>query len=612
MNLKKKILVGYGVALTLMGLVVTWAILNLWSLGQTTDAILHNYYRSILAVENMQDALAKQDSGMLLMFIGDIGRGKAQYHDNEKQFLAALELAKKSITVLGEADVVITIEKLYATYREQFLLLTGAPDSGGPQYALTLATYNQVIFPIFSQLRATCMQLRDMNEQTMYTVSEQAGKISRRAIWSTLFVASVASIFALIFSLVFAEKLVLPLRRFVAAAQKITTGEYSVQLAVETTDELGRLAVEFNRMTAQLRQYHLMNVHRIIAEKNKADAILASIEDGVVVFDTEQKVTGINPAGRRILKIEIAGDDVLFCGQILAEQNICEIIAETVRSGKPPDIPEALRIITFYRDGRTHYYLFSVTAIGQRDHQLAGAVLLLKDITQLREVERLKNEFVMAASHELRTPLTSLGMGIDLLLEHAVQFLPEKEQGLLLAAHDEVHRMKTMVHDLLDLSKIEAGRIELEFESIPVATLFEHARNTFKGQINMKNVLLSSDDTEDLPPVHADANKIVWVLSNLVSNALRYVDQGSSIRLGATKLGDNIHISVTDDGIGIPPEHQARIFDKFVQVNKHESGRTGLGLAISKEIVRAHGGTIWVDSTPGEGSVFTFTVPIHQ
>ena len=194
MNLKKKILVGYGVALTLMGLVVTWAILNLWSLGQTTDAILHDYYRSILAVENMQDALARQDSGMLLMFMGDIDRGISQYRDNEKLFLEAVERAQKSITVLGEAEVVVKIEKLYDRYRDQFLLLTGVPEHNGSKYALTLETYNQIIFPIFSRLRATCMELRNMNEQTMYTVSEKAGKIARRAIWSTIFVASTASL----------------------------------------------------------------------------------------------------------------------------------------------------------------------------------------------------------------------------------------------------------------------------------------------------------------------------------------------------------------------------------------------------------------------------------
>lgn len=610
MNLKKKILVGYGVAFALMGLVVTWAILNLWSLGKTTDAILRDYYRSILAVENMQDALGKQDSGILLMFMGDLERGITQYHQNEALFLDWLNRAKESISVQGESEVIHDIQNQYKEYRQQLAFLTSLHAKDQPPHPLTLTTYQETILPVFNRVKAACLKLRDMNEKSMYSVSAKAGQVAKRAIWSTICVALIASIAALIFNLIFAEKLVLPLRRFVDAAKKISAGEYSVQLSVETTDELGQLAVEFNRMTAQLRRYHIMNVDRIVTEKNKADAILASIEDGLVVFDMELKVTGINPAGRRILNVDFSEQDVLYCEQILRAGNVCKIIAETAGAGKQPDVPDDQRITSFQWEGRTRQYLFSATPIGQRDQKISGVVLLLKDITQLREVERLKSEFVMAASHELRTPLTSLGMGIDLLLEHAVQFLPDKEKGLLEAAHDEVHRMKTMVHNLLDLSKIEAGRIDLEFESIPVATLFEHARNTLKGQVSMKHINLRIDNTEDLPLVRADANKIVWVLSNLVSNALRYVDPGGYIRLTAKGMGANIHISVEDDGSGIPPEHQSRIFQKFVQLDRHESGRTGLGLAISKEIVRAHGGTIWVDSSPGEGSTFTFTIPV--
>ncbi len=125
----------------------------------------------------------------------------------------------------------------------------------------------------------------------------------------------------------------------------------------------------------------------------------------------------------------------------------------------------------------------------------------------------------------------------------------------------------------------------------------------------MKHINLTIDDTEYMPFVRADTNKIVWVLSNLISNALRYVDEGGHIRVSAERTGADIHISVQDDGIGIPPEYQTRIFQKFIRVHKQESGRTGLGLAICKEIVRAHGGTIWVKSDPGKGSIFTFTLP---
>lgn len=612
MNLKKKILIGYGVAFSLMGLVVTLAIFHLWSLAKTTDEILRDYYRSILAVENMVDALGRQDSSILLMLMGDVDKGIAQYRENETLFLEWLGRSKDSIAVQGESEVVQAIESNYSEYRSKFVDITNSRELKREVLPLTLKTYKESILPAYSKVKATCLELRTMNEKTMYSVSEKEREIAKWAIWSTIFVASLASIIAFFFSLVFAERLVLPLRRFVEAAKKISAGEFSVQLSVETRDELGELAGEFNQMTAQLRRYHLMNVDRIVAEKNKADAILASIEDGLVVFDTERKVTGINPAGRRILNVGSSEPESMYCEQLLPTGNVCEIITQTIQSGSQPEVPDDRRIIALPCGNETRHFLFSATAIGRRGHDLTGVVLLLKDITQLRELERLKSEFVMAASHELRTPLTSIGMSIDLLLEHASRFLPEKEMELLQAAHVEVHRMKIMVHDLLDLSKIEAGRIDLEFEYIPVATLFEHARDIFKGQVSMKQISLAMDDVENLPLVRADTNKIVWVLSNLVSNALRYVQEGGHIRLSAERVSDHIHISVQDDGTGIPSEYQSRIFQKFVRVNKQESGRTGLGLAICREIVRAHGGTIWVESDLGKGSVFTFTLPVAE
>jgi NtrC-family two-component system sensor histidine kinase KinB len=353
-----------------------------------------------------------------------------------------------------------------------------------------------------------------------------------------------------------------------------------------------------------------MNVDRIVEERNKGKAILDSIEDGLVVFDTEGKVSEINPACCRMLGVEIAPWNAVGCHQILPSSVICDIIAETAKTGIQPDLADDRRIIALGEGDQARQYLFSATAIYQKQGKLSGVILLLKDITQLREVERLKSEFVMAASHELRTPLTSLGMGIDLLIEHASQYLPARENDLLLAAHDEVHRMKTMVHDLLDLSKIETGRIDLEFEQVSVGTLFEHIRDMFRGQVAMQHINLTIDDTEFMPLVHADTNRIIWVLSNLVANALRYVGESGHIRLSASRREENVNISVADDGTGIPQEHQAKIFQKFVRVNRNESGRSGLGLAICKEIVRVHNGTIWVESQPGQGSTFTFTLPV--
>ncbi|MCF8142364.1 MAG: cell wall metabolism sensor histidine kinase WalK [Deltaproteobacteria bacterium] len=610
MTLKKKILIGYGVSFALMGLVVAWAVTNLVSLGKATDAILSENYRSILAAENMVDALERQDSGILLMFLGDTEKGIAQFRENEAVFLGWFARAEDNITIAGEAELVQSIAADYATYRQHFSALTDLRVAENPP--LRPANYQETAYPLFAKVREVCIQLRNLNEETMYSASVRAGKVANRAIWSTVIVAASALIVALMFSLYLAERIVRPIRRFMEASRQISSGDYAVQVPVETGDELGRLAGEFNQMASQLGRYHEMNIEQIVSQKNKGDAILSSIEDGLVVFDTGLKMTDINPAARRMLDLEFAEAPTLACADILPTPDVCEIIRETVETGMHPNIPEEQRIITLPEGDRSRHYLYSVAAIRGRDRTLSGIVLLLRDVTRLKEVERLKSDFVMAASHELRTPLTSLGMSVDLLLEHAAQALGEKDRDLLRAAHEEVHRMKALVNDLLDLSKIEAGRIELEFESVPVPTLFGHVEAVFKSQTDMKQVSLTSEPTEELPKVRADANKITWVLTNLISNALRYVSKGGHIRLSAHRIGPHVHLSVRDDGPGISPEYQSRIFQKFIQIKGQEAGGTGLGLAICKEIVRAHGGAIWVESSAGQGSTFTFTLPVAQ
>lgn len=608
MALKKKILIGYGVSFVLMGLVVVWAVINLVSLGMATEAILSENYRSILAAENMVDALERQDSGILHVFIGDTERGTAQFRDNEANFLEWLARAKDNVTIEGESRLIQSIDSDYAAYRKRFSALTEAGVAS--QRPLKPSLYKETIYPLFFKVREACIGLRHLNEETMYAASVQAGVVARRAILSTIFVASLALIVALVFSFVLSERIVRPIRQFMEASRKISEGDYSVQVAVETGDELGHLASELNEMTKQLNRYHEMNIEQIISEKNKGEAILSSIEDGLLVFDTHLKVTNINPAARQVLGVTAMELDLHYCADLIPNSTVCELITRTVQTGIPPDIPEEQRIIVLPGRECSRHYLFSITAIRGSDRNLSGIVLLLRDVTRLKEVEQLKNEFVMAASHELRTPLTSLGMSVDLLLEHIPSSLPENDRELLQAAHEEVHRLKAMVNDLLDLSKIEAGQIEMEFESIYIPAIFDHIQDVFRSQLKIKDVELTMTIMDDCPNVRADANKFTWVLTNLVSNALRYVSQGGKIQLLAKKIGTHVHFSVSDDGPGIPLTYQSRIFQKFVQLNGQEAGGSGLGLAICKEIVRAHGGTIWVESAPGRGSVFTFTLPV--
>ncbi len=610
MTLKRKILSGYGLACILMGLVVVWAVVNLVSLGRASDAILRENYRSILAAENMLSALERQDSAVLLILMGGAAEGEAQLRDGDAKFLQWLARAKDNVTISGEAKLIKSLESDYVRYRTQLAGLSARLARSRTGDAPDRKFYWDRVYPLFVGIRRACLHLRSLNEQTMYDASRRAARIATRAIWSTIIVAALALFLALIFSFLLAHRISRPLGRFMKASRRIGEGDYQVQVPVETKDELGRLAREFNQMTAQLARYHEMNIEQIIAEKQKSEAVLASIDDGLVVLDSDLVATGINPAACRMLGLEPGDCPGRRCADLLPDPGLCDQIQQTVARGFPPQGEAEDRIITLDREGGPRHYLFSVTAVGEPDRDRSGIVLLLRDVTRLKEVERVKSEFIMAASHELRTPLTGLGMGIDLLLEHAAEGLAPQDRELLQAAHEEVHRLKALVNDLLDLSKLEAGRIDLEWESVPVATLVEHVQKIFKDQLAARSIELTASLDEDLPRIRADANKITWVLTNLISNAMRYVPPGGHIRIRASKAGPNVHLAVIDDGPGIPAEYQSRIFQKFVQVQGRESGGSGLGLAICKEIVRAHGGTIWVESTAGKGSTFTFTVPV--
>ncbi|HRX84379.1 MAG TPA: ATP-binding protein [Phycisphaerae bacterium] len=607
MTLKQKILIGQGVTFACMGAVVVLSVANLVVLGRATDAILSENYRSILAAENMVDELERQDSAILLILLGDADAGTAQFHASEAVFLQWLARAKDNITIAGEADLVNAIESDYAAFRGQFAAwrergaATAAPPDGW---------YHDQVYPRFAQVRTQCIALRQLNEETMYAASVSARGVARQAIGSTITVAALALGIALAVSLMLAGRIARPIQRLVQASRQISAGDFSVEVPVATDDELGQLASEFNQMAQRLGRYHELNIEQIIAEKNKGDAILASIEDGLVVFDPRLKVTGINPAARRLLDFGFSSETALDCADLLPAPELCALIRRTVEADGRIDLPHEQRFVTLPGGDRPAHCLFSVTAIRGRDRALAGVVLVLRDVTRLTEVERLKSEFVMAASHELRTPLTGLGMSVDLLMEHAAGRLEAQDRDLLQAAHEEVHRMQALVDDLLDLSKVEAGMIALQFESVVVAALFERVKAVFRNQLEMKGVTLTVEEPPPVPAVRADANKIAWVLTNLVSNAIRYVGRGGHIAMRAERVGDHVQLAVRDDGPGIPLEDQSRIFQKFVQVEGQEGGGAGLGLAICREIVRAHAGTIWVESAPGKGSTFTFTLPL--
>jgi NtrC-family two-component system sensor histidine kinase KinB len=244
------------------------------------------------------------------------------------------------------------------------------------------------------------------------------------------------------------------------------------------------------------------------------------------------------------------------------------------------------------------------------DNRLVGAVMLLEDITHLREIDRLKSEFIATASHELRTPLTSLEMGVHLLLEGSAGELSAKQHELLAMCRDDTLRLDKLVKDLLELSRIESGEGVPQLAPVPARELVLDAVEPLRRRIDAKGLALRVDIPEGLPPMAADRGKVERVITNLVTNAIRATDAGGAIDITAARRAGFVAISVRDTGRGIPHDYLARVFEPFVQVPNASAGGAGLGLSISRRIVQAHGGQITVRSEPGQGTTFTFTLPV--
>lgn len=605
---RKKILLGYWASLLLIIVVLSWAVFMILLLGRASESILRENYQSILAAENMIDAVERQDSATLLILLGYKQQGISEFRENETLFLQWLGRAKDNITIPGEKEIIDNLEKGYTRYLSEISNLQLLYHSEPSQ---ATNAYHEVILPLFRSIRDTCIKLRDLNHETMYAASNRANKISVKAVFSISLIGGVSVIIIIAFSLFLSHLISRPVTELKEAALQVGQGNYDVQVPVRGEGELALLASQFNLMVEKLRQFNDMNVGKIIAEKRKSEAIIRSVTDGIVVVDNNLLITNLNPAAAKIFGIFPEDSLEKHILEVMRDEKLFGFLKEVLTSGHPSLMEEGEDILTIKTGEENRHYQVSIVPMRTHSGEIPGVVLLLRDITRLRELDRLKSEFVMTASHELRTPLTSINMAVKLLRESASAKLTDQERVLLDACHDDVQRLRALANDLLDLSRIEAGKLELEFQPVQPMLLGDQALSVIKPQADSKGIELSLEVPKDLPEVTADSHKIVWVLVNLLANAVRHTDTGGHIRLAGELVGKQVYLSVIDDGEGIPLDVQPRIFDKFVHGKPSDgNGGSGLGLAISKEIIKAHRGTIWVDSIPGQGSTFTFTLPV--
>ncbi|MEL6553305.1 MAG: ATP-binding protein [Cyanobacteria bacterium J06621_11] len=615
MKLQAKILSGYAASLTLVVLVGLWGVVNLRQLGQASDNILQENYRSIRAADGMIDALERQDSATLILLFNDTASGRDLFRENEILFLQRLGRAKDNVTLNDESETLEALELAYSDYLANVDELALLTDFATDSASRDVAVYETQLRPAFQAVRESATKLRDLNQSAMSLASEQASMTSRNAIISVAIAGFAASLVGLVISWILSRNLVRPVKAMYSATGQIADGNYDIQLDVQTSDELGQLAKEINVMSQRLQSFKALNLNKIVAEKQRSEAIIHSLSDGIVVVDDQLHVVAINPVAAAIFNTKSSLALGQHCLEIIENQALYDQIQSALCSdGRSKDLSETLSqgadvcSELVVEDNTTEHYQYLTTPVTTAENQRLGVVLLLQNVTNLKQLDQLKSEFVMTASHELRTPLTGMAMSIDLLKETAQKKLSDVEQELLSTAQGDVQRLRDLVNDLLDLSKIESGQIELDVATVDPKEIVEKAVDLLKVQSDQQAIQVNSEVASNLPNVRADPNKMTWVLTNLIANALRYANR--TINIIANPHGSWIFIAVVDDGPGIDPAYQSKIFDKFVQVKTEKDvGGTGLGLAICKEMIKAHGGSIWVESTPGEGCKFAFTLP---
>jgi two-component system, NtrC family, sensor histidine kinase KinB len=599
MSLRSRLLTGYAIFIAALVALAAWSAWRLHDMGKVSRRIISENYDSVVAAEEMKESLERQDSAALFVLLGARERGLTQLREHRARFDQNLNTAAHNITEVGESAAIAAIQRDRDIYYQRFDKFMSSS---------TRDEYFTQLEPQFNQLRADCEHLLQLNQRAMRFKSEAAAGVAQLWFYRTLLIAGVLVAAGIALAFVLAQRIVGPIRRLTESTVKIAGGDLNASVIVDSTDEIGILAAEYNRMAESLRQLRSSDLGKLLVAQQTTEAAIDSLYDPVIVTDGDGRVTKLNPAAEEIFGAEEKNAG-MHVGEVARDVRIAGAVAEALESQRPVAAEEMSSVLPLAVAGSERAFRLRTTPMRDNDHHLLGAVTLLEDITHLREIDRLKSEFIATASHELRTPLTSVQMGVYLLLERAAGDLTEKQVEVLSACRDDCDRLDQLMRDLLDVSRIEAGESRPSFEPVRTSDLLDAATKELQPQVEAKGLDFKVEMPGDLPVVKIDRSQVERVLANLVVNAIRYTKQGE-IKISAQPRGSSVAVSVSDTGSGIPAEYLPHIFDKFVQVPGAATGGAGLGLAISRLIVEAHGGQISVQSEPSKGSTFTFTLPV--
>ena len=576
--------------LLLLALVIVLGAYALPRLNRLGGAIRETLYRNYISIEvgqHQHEALRRLERAE------HDAKGREALPAARDTFMHWMDIEQHDITEVGEPEIANDVE---ARANKLFGEIATAPPAERHD--------NE-----FDQLHARIDDLITLNKAAMFRADSRATQLGTHLTYEIAAGFAILLLVGAALSTWLGWALSRPLTELAERLRGISQRKTHVRLGPQTLAELDEVAREFNQMAERLEHYDRMNVERIVYEKSKTEAIIESLEDGVVLIDSDGIVAHINEVAALIMGIEPADALGSRFDDLSSNHPHYIRVRDSIRNLSKADAELQRVEVQLHIRGRDHSYVLKPVPLRQEGRAL-GTLLILQDVTYLRDQDRARTNLVATLSHELRTPLTSLALLAE-LLRREEDLLTPKQRDVLRAILEEASRMKQLADNLLNLARGQIPLIAVQRVNLDLAKIVEDVSNRFSIQAQEKNIHIETHIGK-LPDMQGDPVKLSWVVSNLIGNALRYTPEGGTIQVAAGPAGNDFaQLEVVDSGPGIAPEIRDHVFERFAQygTNGYAPGSAGLGLAIVKDIVEAHGGRIFVESNNGHGSRFIVQLP---
>ncbi|WP_246512575.1 sensor histidine kinase [Sphingobacterium tabacisoli] len=572
MNIKTKITFGVGMLFFLIVLLATVSGWYVNQLKKDTNNILVANYNTLLYANNMLTVLDELDTDPVAV----------------KLFKENLDKQSRNMTEVGERDATqLILEHLQALERK--------PDDP----------------VLIAAIRTDITELMRLNMEAIERKSDIAGNTAHRAIVIISITGALCFLIAFVLLVNLPSSIANPITELSDSIKQIANQNYKKRVFFSGHREFGELADSFNTMAEKLEEYADSKLDKLLKSKKRIDTLIERMHDPVIGTDEGEIILFANEQACKVTGMkneELVGRSI----RDLAVQN--DLLRDVYRDQGQRTGYEG-KTLQIYADGKESYFekeLVNITIVptGESEEQFIGRVILLKNVTAFKEMDLAKTNFIGTVSHEFKTPIASIKLGIQLLENKQVGELNEEQAGLVTGIKDDLQRLLDITGELLNMAQVESGAIQMTITATEVQPIVDYAIEANRAAIEQRHIQVLVDIDEPVRKVQADSEKTAWVLTNLLSNALRYSHDESMVYIQVYVKEDKVWFSVRDTGQGILPEYMDKIFHRYFRVPGSKKEGTGLGLSISKEFIEAQGGLITVESEYGVGSVFSFCLKI--